>query len=70
MSGHKYNKPQLFTISDVREGGEEVNVEEPLEIGKGVLQTKISFLEIHGNIFHQTLRLSGNIKNEDVVVLV
>ncbi|KAJ0482832.1 putative nucleotidyltransferase, Ribonuclease H [Helianthus annuus] len=69
VPGHKCTKPQLFMISDTTEDEEEQLVEASGEQTEET-QAEISFHAISGTILPQTLRLSGRIKNKDVVVLV
>ncbi|KAJ0623068.1 putative retrotransposon gag domain, aspartic peptidase domain superfamily [Helianthus annuus] len=68
--GHKCGKPQLFMISDVRDVGDVVHVEDPPKMTEDIIQAEISFLALSGTVLPQTLRLAGKIKTKDIVVLV
>ncbi|KAF5761352.1 putative retrotransposon gag domain, aspartic peptidase domain superfamily [Helianthus annuus] len=68
--GHKCSKPQLFMISEVHEVDNKVHVVENADLAQHDPQAEISFIAVSGTILPQTLRLSGRIKNKDVVVLV
>ncbi|GJZ53419.1 transposon ty3-G gag-pol polyprotein [Tanacetum coccineum] len=65
VQGYKCSKPQLFMIEDAP-----VATDEPDETGVEDPLAKISFHAITGAPTPQTLRLPGQIKNKDVVVLV
>nr|GEU62735.1 transposon Ty3-G Gag-Pol polyprotein [Tanacetum cinerariifolium] len=63
-------KPQLFMINDVSEVEDEENIGDTQEHKPEDSLAEISFHAISGSINPQTLRLPGEIKNKEVMVLI